>query len=602
MSYGPLFDHHFSKYQKLSSCNAQFLAVHTYFNSDIPTEEGERPTIEVRPISPVNTTDKTSVPIEVTTVQGSSRLHQVFLTAQTRTGPSKNVLEVKDCRDATDRTSVSFDYDGQIPSELESGIDTYEKQKVGIWAVDIMGNLGRFKILDLVNRKVKKPIYIFPDSLHSLGMKDMVFSHDGQVLLAGLPWEGGPIEIWSVTKRRRTHTLSVEEDRSNAIIAFSSDGRILATADKQDGVVDLWNVSSGNRIRTVSHDSLSSVVLSPDGRWLATAGRSDGLVKVWSVSNGAHVHTITRPYIFPVSLTFSPDGRFLTTAQSGNAGKTTLWNVRTGQLMATLSGGYPIAFSPDSKVLVSDGSEMVRITGDNPWVYNEKSGIQLWDTEAGQRLAFLEGSPPFSFSPDGQWLVSMSASISRSFVMSDVIPNSTQVVKTYGSRLITVWDLSTRTVVKTFPLMARARELSFSPNGERLASWYSTGYDEGVSIWSLSDNDQGAEGSTLGDLFTAFTAGKPVVSTQLAQNTPNPFNSQTIISYALPAPHWTRLEVFALTGQRVTILHQGVQQAGVHRVPWDGTNDVGHAVASGVYLYRLVTDGESLTRKLILLR
>ena len=361
MSYGPLFDHHFSKYQKLSSCNAQFLAVHTYFNSDIPTEEGERPTIEVRPISPVNTTDKTSVPIEITTVQGSNRLHQVFLAAETRSGPAEGLPEVKDCRDATDRTSVSFDYDGQIPSELESGIDTYEKQKIEIWAVDIMGNLGRFKILDLVNRKVKKPIYIFPfpDSLHSF-IKDTVFSHDGQVLLASVPWEGGPISIWSVMKRRRVHTLSTayEHGSNDIIAAFSGDGRILATADTQDGVVDLWNVSSGNRIRTISYyDSLSNIALSPDSQWLATVGQGDNLIKVWSISNGAHVYTITdqvswRRYSF--AITFSPDGRFLTASQGGNAGKTKLWNVRTGQLIATLSGGGPIAFSSDSNVLASE--------------------------------------------------------------------------------------------------------------------------------------------------------------------------------------------------------------------------------------------------------
>ena len=90
-------------------------------------------------------------------------------------------------------------------------------------------------------------------------------------------------------------------------------------------------------------------------------------------------------------------------------------------------------------------------------------------------------------------------------------------------------------------------------------------------------------------------------SPQLVQNAPNPFNSQTIFAYFLPAAGPARLEVFALTGQRVAVLHQGPQQAGYHRLRWNGRDD-GLPVASGMYLYRLVTDEGALTRKLMLLR
>ncbi len=91
-------------------------------------------------------------------------------------------------------------------------------------------------------------------------------------------------------------------------------------------------------------------------------------------------------------------------------------------------------------------------------------------------------------------------------------------------------------------------------------------------------------------------------SSQLQQNAPNPFNSQTVLSYFLPAPGPVRLEVFALTGQRVALLQQGPQQAGYHRHRWDGRDNAGHRVASGMYLYRLITDEAVLTRKLMLLR
>ena len=111
--------------------------------------------------------------------------------------------------------------------------------------------------------------------------------------------------------------------------------------------------------------------------------------------------------------------------------------------------------------------------------------------------------------------------------------------------------------------------------------------------------------SPLASLFDLFGGGKRVAlpdSPQLAQNAPNPFNSQTVFAYFLPAPGPAHVEVFALNGQRVAVLQQGPQQAGYHRLRWNGRDDAGRPVASGIYLYRLVTTEGVLTRKLTLLR
>ena len=89
---------------------------------------------------------------------------------------------------------------------------------------------------------------------------------------------------------------------------------------------------------------------------------------------------------------------------------------------------------------------------------------------------------------------------------------------------------------------------------------------------------------------------------QLQQNAPNPFNSQTVITWFQLRPGPARLEVFALTGQRVAVLHEGSKKAGIHRLRWDARDDQGRPLASGVYLYRLVTAEAVQTRKLTLLR
>ena len=111
--------------------------------------------------------------------------------------------------------------------------------------------------------------------------------------------------------------------------------------------------------------------------------------------------------------------------------------------------------------------------------------------------------------------------------------------------------------------------------------------------------------SPFASMFDLFGGGKRVAlpdSPQLAQNAPNPFNSQTVFAYFLPAPGPAHVEVFALNGQRVAVLQQGPQQAGYHRLRWNGRDDAGRPVASGIYLYRLVTTEGVLTRKLTLLR
>lgn len=84
---------------------------------------------------------------------------------------------------------------------------------------------------------------------------------------------------------------------------------------------------------------------------------------------------------------------------------------------------------------------------------------------------------------------------------------------------------------------------------------------------------------------------------QLSQNYPNPFNPATVISYALPAPADVRLEVFNVQGQRVAVLQQGRQAAGMHQVQFDAS-----ALSSGLYLYRLQTGETAITRKMMFLK
>ena len=88
----------------------------------------------------------------------------------------------------------------------------------------------------------------------------------------------------------------------------------------------------------------------------------------------------------------------------------------------------------------------------------------------------------------------------------------------------------------------------------------------------------------------------------LSQNAPNPFNSSTLIEFSLASDSDVLLAVYNLAGQRVAVLTQGTRPAGAYRLFWDGVDDTGLEMASGVYLYRLRTGQQVLTRRLLLLR
>ncbi len=83
---------------------------------------------------------------------------------------------------------------------------------------------------------------------------------------------------------------------------------------------------------------------------------------------------------------------------------------------------------------------------------------------------------------------------------------------------------------------------------------------------------------------------------------PNPFNPGTTVRFRLPQPALVSVEVFDAWGQRVSLLYQGVLPAGEHRFRWNGTNMEGDAVATGVYVVRVMAGGTIQSQKIQLIR
>jgi hypothetical protein len=91
-------------------------------------------------------------------------------------------------------------------------------------------------------------------------------------------------------------------------------------------------------------------------------------------------------------------------------------------------------------------------------------------------------------------------------------------------------------------------------------------------------------------------------ATFLEQNAPNPFNPRTLIRFGVSHPGRARIAIYDAGGRLVRLLFDEDTAAGRYRTVWDGCDDHGRALASGLYLCRLVTDDVSQTRKLLLMR
>jgi len=88
----------------------------------------------------------------------------------------------------------------------------------------------------------------------------------------------------------------------------------------------------------------------------------------------------------------------------------------------------------------------------------------------------------------------------------------------------------------------------------------------------------------------------------LYQNYPNPFNPETSISFALPVTAPVRLDIFNILGQKVITLLDRPMPAGVNTVVWEGNNESGWKVSTGVYFYRLQSGSFTQSKKMLLLK
>lgn len=119
--------------------------------------------------------------------------------------------------------------------------------------------------------------------------------------------------------------------------------------------------------------------------------------------------------------------------------------------------------------------------------------------------------------------------------------------------------------------------------------------------WYYRLQQQDLDGRICYSAEIEITVDLPTVFA-LSQNYPNPFNASTAIKYELPAgKHWVQLRIYDILGQQIKTLVDREQPAGYYQIVWDGTDNSGNSVSSGIYFYKLVTEKNSFVRRMVLI-
>ena len=179
-------------------------------------------------------------------------------------------------------------------------------------------------------------------------------------------------------------------------------------------------------------------------------------------------------------------------------------------------------------------------------------------------------------------------------------PDGNKIASASHDNTVRLWDVDTGAEIRTFTgHTGYVYSVSFSPNGNKIAS----GSEDGtILLWDLTPTAAPA-------LFTEANreAVVNIQETTLLRNYPNPFNPETWIPYHLADAADVQISIYDIKGAPVRQLAIGYQPAGYYTnrakaAYWDGYNETGESVASGVYFYQFRAGDYTAVRRMMILK
>ena len=336
------------------------------------------------------------------------------------------------------------------------------------------------------------------------------FSPDGQYIASGGNEE--IVKIWnrngSLYKTLPTETNSKLGHQDNVtFVRFSPDGKKLASASR-DKTVKLWDVESGDLIFSLEGhtDSVYGISFNPTGEIMATVS-NDGTIKLWQVSDGSLLKNLSGHKESVNGVSFSPTNKWMASASDDKTVK--VWTY-DGKLVANLrheDSVTVIGFSADGQTIIS-GDELGKV---HRWDWNQQK--RQWNSNpTKQWLAHRGGIYSLSLS---NLFYRVNDSVEESekvteaeskFMMGEVFNvryKTEQYLATAShDNLVKVWNLEGELVKEFKGHSGRVTTVSFSPDGELIATG---SFDKTVRLWSLVDLFRHPSWEAHGDRITAVS-------------------------------------------------------------------------------------------------
>ena len=411
------------------------------------------------------------------------------------------------------------------------------------------------------------------------GYSSVAFSPDGRLLAAANGH--ATIHLWYGGRTQKGSLIG----HSNSVtsIAFDNCGRYLASGS-YDNTVRLWDVVDDTNLATFEGhlDTVICVDMGPDAQHIAS-GSKDKSIIIWDVQNGNQKHTLTGHTDEVYSVAFSLDGQILVSGGGRDDPTVRLWNVNTGEEIATLTGhsrgNIKIDFSPDGGTFVSGGADGTAI---------------LWD------LASFIGIEDF--------ITYRNEDVNRDGIVTieDLILVATQFGESGEGNSA---DVNADGVIDVADILLVAAALA-SDNGapSRFSSFLEPLSASDVQQWIKNAYQMN---SNLPVYRRGITALENILTllipkkTGLLPNYPNPFNPETWIPYQLAKDAEVKIHIHSSNGQLIKTLQLGHKMAGLYNKPiraahWDGKNEIGEPVASGIYYYTLSVGSITDTRRMVI--
>jgi WD40 repeat protein/serine/threonine protein kinase len=287
-----------------------------------------------------------------------------------------------------------------------------------------------------------------------------VFSPDGRFLAVSSGTNANIIDPATGNLIRTLHGLATYPDHYGLAFCEQSGETILAAGDSRAKNVKVWNVATGQEIRTLGGhgERLRSVVFSPDGRRLAAGSISRG-AKIWDWKKGRVVFEL--PDLGISRLAYSPDGQRLAVAAFEVGHDVTIYQADTGQKLRSFESKHSpgiegLSYSPNSQRLATSGND---------------GTVKVWDETTGNLLQTLRGHvsavKDVVYTTDGRRLASAG-----------------------WDKTVKLWDAETGQELLTLRGHADlVMKLAFSRSGDFLAT---SGFD-GAKVWNATSANEGSD-------------------------------------------------------------------------------------------------------------